>query len=125
MITFNNNKKFDLDLEFGQIREERIAKMLEEDKIEVKTERGMWRNTGNIAIEYQWNGKPSGIASTDATWWWHVLEDDGEPVCDIVFRVDKLKDLARDKSLKRVNGGDDGLAKLILLPLSKLFERGR
>jgi len=48
MITFNKNKKFDLDLQFGTIREQRIAKMLEQDQIEIKTERGMWRNTGNI-----------------------------------------------------------------------------
>jgi len=125
MITFNKNKKFDLDLQFGTIREQRIAKMLEQDQIEIKTERGMWRNTGNIAIEYEWNGKPSGITSTEASWWWHVLEDDGEPVCDIVFRTDKLKELIENPNLRRVNGGDDGLARLILLPLATLFGKKR
>jgi len=107
MITFNKNKKFDLDLQFGTIREQRIAKMLEQDQIEIKTERGMWRNTGNIS------------------WWWHVLEDDGEPVCDIVFRTDKLKELIENPNLRRVNGGDDGLARLILLPLATLFGKKR
>ena len=122
-MLFNNDNKFDIDLKFGQIREERIAKMLSDDKIEVKVERGMWRNTGNIAIEYECNGKPSGLATTEAEWWWHSLEDDGEPVCDLVFRVDKLKALARDKSLTHVTGGDNKASKMVLLPLDKIFER--
>jgi len=33
------NTKFDLDLEYGQIREKRIEKLLKESKIEIKTER--------------------------------------------------------------------------------------
>ena len=46
--TKENRKKFDLDLEYGQIREDRIADMLTNKKIEVKSERGMWMKTGNI-----------------------------------------------------------------------------
>ena len=53
-----DRKKFDLDLEYGEIREEKIAKMLTGKKIEVKSERGMWMKTGNICIEYQSYGKP-------------------------------------------------------------------
>ena len=37
--------------------------MLQDKKIEVKSERGMWLKTGNIAIEFESYGKPSGIAS--------------------------------------------------------------
>ena len=46
--TKENRKKFDLDLEYGQIREDRIADMLTNKKIEVKSERGMWMKTGLI-----------------------------------------------------------------------------
>ena len=49
------NTKFDLDLEYGQIREKRIEKLLKESKIEIKTERSWWRKTGNIAIEYEYS----------------------------------------------------------------------
>ena len=35
------NTKFDLDLEYGQIREKRIEKLLKESKIEIKTERSV------------------------------------------------------------------------------------
>ena len=45
-----NRKKFDIDLSFGKVREKRVADMLQDKKIEVKSERGMWMRTGNIAI---------------------------------------------------------------------------
>ena len=47
-----DRKKFDIDLEYGKVREKQVADMLQDKKIEVKSERGMWQNTGNIAIEY-------------------------------------------------------------------------
>ena len=46
-----NRKKFDIDLEYGQVREKQVADMLQDKKIEVKSERGLWQKTGNIAIE--------------------------------------------------------------------------
>ena len=58
-----NQKKFDLDLQYGKVREKKIAEMLENKKIEVKSERDIWQKTGNIAIEYECYGKPSGICS--------------------------------------------------------------
>ena len=47
-----NRKKFDIDLEYGKVREKQVADMLQNKKIEVKSERGMWQKTGNIAIEF-------------------------------------------------------------------------
>ena len=56
---------FDLDLNFGQIYEEKVRDIFEGDgSIEVKTERDIWQKTGNIAIEIRYRGKPSGISST-------------------------------------------------------------
>ena len=48
-----DRKKFDLDLEYGQVREKLVADMLKDKKIEVKSERGMCQRTRNIAIEYE------------------------------------------------------------------------
>ena len=45
-----DRKKFDIDLQYGQVREKIVADMLQDKKIEVKSERGMWLQTGNIAI---------------------------------------------------------------------------
>jgi hypothetical protein len=60
-----DRKKFDLDLEYGKVREQQVADMLQDKKIEVKSERDVWQKTGNIAIEYECYGKPSGINATD------------------------------------------------------------
>ena len=47
---YNNDKKFDVDLEYGQQREKEIANILEKGKLEVKSERSWWWRTKNIAI---------------------------------------------------------------------------
>ena len=49
-MKLNNTSKFDIDLKYGQVREKRVAELLSNDKVEIKTERSWWRKTGNIAI---------------------------------------------------------------------------
>ena len=105
------NNKFDIDLQYGQVREKRIADILKNEKIEVKTERDIWKKTGNIAIEFESRGKPSGIAVTEAKWWVHVLADED----------DKLKKIARKYFSKAINGGDNDTSKFVLLPLKEIF----
>ena len=64
------NGNFDIDLDFGQIYEEKIRKIFQgKGGIEVKTERDMWKRTGNIAIEVRYKGYPSGLSSTNADWY--------------------------------------------------------
>ena len=55
-MKLNNTSKFDIDLKYGQVREKRVAELLSNDKVEIKTERSWWRKTGNIAIEYEYRG---------------------------------------------------------------------
>jgi hypothetical protein len=45
------NKKFDIDLKYGQIREDKVKDMFSNAQIEVKSERSWWRKTGNIAMD--------------------------------------------------------------------------
>ena len=71
--TKKDRKKFDIDLQYGTIKEEKIIDMFVNKKIEVKSERGMWMKTGNICIEYESYGKPSGIITTEADFWFHNL----------------------------------------------------
>ena len=98
--TKEDRKKFDLDLEYGQIREDNIADMFQNKKIEVKSERGMWMKTGNICIEYQSYGKPSGIAATEADYWFHCLCIENDIFCILVFEVPKLKQLIKKLDFK-------------------------
>ena len=120
--TKENRKKFDLDLEYGQIREDRIADMLTNKKIEVKSERGMWMKTGNICIEYESYGKPSGIITTEADFWFHNLCIDDDIFCTFIFDVPKLKQLIDKLDFKKsVCGGDNKASKMWLVNIQKLF----
>tara|TARA_R110002111_G_scaffold64386_1_gene106037 strand:- start:251 stop:616 length:366 start_codon:yes stop_codon:yes gene_type:complete len=115
------SNKFDIDLQYGQVREKRIADILKNEKIEVKTERDIWKKTGNIAIEFESRGKPSGIAVTEAKWWVHVLADEEDDYCMLLFPTDKLKKIARKHFSKAINGGDNDTSKFVLLPLNEIF----
>lgn len=117
-----DQKKFDLDLKFGEIREDKIKEMFEDKKIEVKSERGMWMKTGNICIEYESYGKPSGIKATESDYWFHNLCVGDKEFCTIVFDTDMLK-LIVDKldTFKTVSGGDHNASRMYLVNLQKLF----
>ncbi len=120
--TKKDQKKFDLDLKFGEIREDKIREMFEDKKIEVKSERGMWMKTGNICIEYESYGKPSGIKATESDYWFHNLCVGDKEFCTIVFDTDMLK-LIVDKldTFKTVSGGDHNASRMYLVNLQKLF----
>jgi len=122
----NNDSKFDIDLKYGQIREQLFADIMEgKELIEVKTERGQWQRTGNIAIEWMSRGKLSGIATTEANWWAHFLAEEEDTKAVIIMKVPELK--SRIKQLKKLGiakdtrGGDNNTSRLVLLPLKHLF----
>ena len=117
-----DRKKFDLDLQYGQIRESQIAEMLENSKIEVKSERDVWQKSGNIAVEYQCYGKPSGIDATESDYWFHNLCIGDETYATIVFKTDVLKRIIGSLDFVRsVKGGDNMASRMYLLNLQKLF----
>jgi hypothetical protein len=117
-----NRKKFDIDLEYGQVREKQIAEMLQDKKIEVKSERDMWQRTGNIAIEYQSYGKPSGIDATESDYWFHNLCVGEDTFCTLVFNTESLKKIIKNLDYKKsVSGGDHKASRMYLLNLQKLF----
>tara|TARA_R110002012_G_scaffold20253_1_gene71935 strand:+ start:1158 stop:1586 length:429 start_codon:yes stop_codon:yes gene_type:complete len=120
-----DRKKFDLDLSYGKVREQQVADMLQDKKIEVKSERDMWMRTGNIAIEYECNGKPSGIQTTESDYWFHNLCIEDDTYATIVFKTDSLrKILNTTKGKRQVYGGDNNAAKMFLISLQGLFSRG-
>jgi len=96
--------------------------MLTDKKIEVKSERGMWVNTGNIAIEYESYGKPSGINATEADYWFHNLCIGEDTFATLVFDVPSLKRIIENLDYKRsVSGGDNNASRMYLVNLQKLF----
>jgi hypothetical protein len=123
-IEFNPDHKFDLQLSQALIAERRLADIFERGKIErieLKTETWQWEQTGNICIEYRQNGKPSGIATTEADYWVHELRRDGVTLCYLMFPIDRLKALARKayaEGRRHEGGGDGGRFCNVLIPLS-------
>ena len=119
--------KFKKDELYGKIGEDFVAQLIGTDEIksEVKTERDIWKKTGNIAIELRCKGKPSGVSTTEATVWIHLLAYKGAIEGGFLFKVDelkgKVKKLHKDGNLKIVMGGDDNASQMSLLPIKELF----
>ena len=120
-------QKFDHDLEFGRLGEDFVeAFQSNNTKIEVKTERDIWKTTGNIAIEIMCRGKKSGISVTEAETWIHLLSYNNVIEGGFIFKTqllrDKIKKLHKDGNLKLIMGGDDKMSKMALLPIKELFD---
>tara|TARA_R110002126_G_scaffold118215_1_gene258170 strand:+ start:250 stop:648 length:399 start_codon:yes stop_codon:yes gene_type:complete len=124
MIKTKANKKFDIDLKYGQVREEQVKNIFAGKKIEVKTERDWWAKTGNVALEYECNGKPSGITATKSDYWIHILATGNKNHCMLVFEVAKLKKIVKKykKDYTRMVG-DRNASKCVILPIKKLFDK--
>ena len=125
-VTEEYAKGFDLDLKFGKLGEDFVKNMQESnEKIEVKTERDIWKTTGNIAIELRYKGSPSGLSTTESDLWVHLLSHKGVIEGGFMFKVDllkeKIKKLHKDGNLKMVMGGDDNMSQMALLPIKELF----
>ena len=105
-------------------REKKVVSLLDQDKnkLEVKTERDWWAKTGNIAIEVECWGKPSGLSKTEADYWVHILAIGKEDYCKLIFEVPKLKKIADKFKDNYKMIGDHHASKCILIPLKELFQ---
>lgn len=112
------NKNFDIDMEYGRRGENTLLDILETKRIEVKTDR-IAQVTGNIAVEYRFRGRPSGISTTEADYWAFLLYD---MTTIIMVPTEKLKAIARDRYKKDeiTLGGDDNASEMILIPIEEL-----
>jgi len=126
-ITFaSGSKKFDLQLAQALIDERRLADIFEFckiEKIELKSESWLWERSGNICIEYECNGEPSGIAATEADYWVHELKRDNATLVYLMFPTKRLKELARAaiRHGRGRIGGDGKRMKVALIPLSDIL----
>ena len=135
-LTNYKEVNFDIDLKYCKEGEKLICEIFEEDskvdgKIEVKTERGQWKRTGNIAIDI---GKrqgdktvPSGLNITNAKWRIHILKS-GDSMCySFIFPVEVLKRkvncMLLDGRARRIWGGDYDNSRMVLLPLKEIHKQ--
>jgi hypothetical protein len=128
-ISFNHDKKFDLQLSQALINERRLAEIFAAkkiEKIELKSETWLWERTGNICIEYRQNGEPSGICVTEADYWVHELRRNGVgTLCYLMFPTERLKELAGAAFLDgryREGSGDGGRFCNIIIPLADILK---
>jgi hypothetical protein len=111
-------KNFDIDIEYGRQGENYLLDILETKRIEVKTDR-IAHITGNVAVEYRYKGRPSGISTTEADYWAFLLYD---MTTIIMVPTDKLKAIAREKYKQDqiTLGGDENASEMILIPINEL-----
>lgn len=100
--SFNNTKEYDIEICFKgafiryEVKRDRLA-----DK------------TGNVAIEFNYNNRDSGLNSTTADYWILFVKDD----CYIV-PVEELRKLTKDCRI--VKGGDGYKSRMYLLKYDTL-----
>lgn len=120
------NYDFILDLREGTAAERLVKEILsgERGTVEVKRE---WyvSSSGNVAIEFKCRRRPSGIATSTATWWAFVLDGPkyGHEVVILIKRA-RLRDLAREfyKKGSWKPGGDDSASRMVLIPVEELVK---
>ena len=116
------SSSFTHDLNFGELAEDWVKNIFSEGtKVEVKSDT-MAHITGNIFIEYESRGKPSGIATTDANYWIYKIN---ELNFALIFDVIKLKEKLRyyfKNNMYMKNGGDNNTSKGFLIPITQILK---
>lgn len=109
---------FEYDLAVGQLSEKALGDIFDNKKVEVKCDIKA-KDTGNLFIEYESWGKPSGIARSKADFY---CFDIGHLF--ILIDADRLKEIVRPLLGTKADrsGGDENTSKGVLLPLNKLVK---
>ena len=123
------SKFYDIDLPFGEKYEDTLSQILTDNigsKVEVKTERDIWIETGNIYVELVCREAFSGLVSTKADWWATILTVAGAVKGIVILPTNlmkkKVKKLIKDKiALYPVSGGDDDASIGALIPIKELL----
>lgn len=118
-MNFNNDFRY--DLEVGKEGERIIDSLFKDKLLEVK--RDSWvAKSGNIAIEYESRGKPSGIATTEADYWVIIFSGDYKDKVIYIFETERLKQIARryyvDGNTKAM--GDNNSSMVVLIPIKEI-----
>jgi hypothetical protein len=117
---------FDLDLKFGEFHEQLLFQSLSKAgnvTVEVKTDR-LAVKTGNLAVEFRYKGRPSGIQTTKSDeYFFVVVEQDGSIRYRLNIPTAKLRAIAysRYKSGFITKGGQYNASEMILIPIISLL----
>ena len=115
VLEFLREKYPDAKRIFGNHKEYDILIPSQDLRIEVKTDL-LSQDTGNLAIEYESYGKPSGINVTTAEFWAFIYFYK-DTWYGGLWPIKSLKEVC--KKAWSVSGGDDMASKIYLFPVSK------
>lgn len=105
-MQFNSNFKY--DLKRGQEGEQWFAGHLTGDTIECKRD-FKTHKTGNVYVEFECRGKPSGIATTEAEYWVFIVGPHENDLRAYLTSTKRLKALyEKAVAENRVAVGGDG-----------------
>lgn len=112
--------KFGANLLEGKEAEQLVEQALLKGEVKRDYKAG---ETGNIFLEFESRGKPSGLNTSEADYWIFVLSD--EQFQDEVFVGIKASRLQRisDSISWETRGGDGNTSKGKLIPLTKLISK--
>lgn len=114
--------RWDINLAEGKLTEGKIKKLFSgEEAIEVKRDFKI-SETGNVAIEFECRGKPSGIAVTKSDWYAIALDgEEFEQEVIIFITTERLKRLVDAAPGRVMYGGDGRLSCFKLLRADRLL----
>jgi hypothetical protein len=102
-ISFNDDNKYDIKA----TRPDGSKQIT----FEVKTDFGKYKGkfTGNVALEYECRGKPSGITTTEADFYVYRIHEPNGEINFYFAKVEDVKKMIERKLYTRIaNGGDPG-----------------
>jgi hypothetical protein len=115
--TFNDDYKFDVKLTLYK-----DGIFYKSVTIEIKEDFRCYE-TGNVGLEFECRGKPSGISTSQADWYIYVIHIPTHSVIHRLMKTDTLKEMIKNKDYFRiVNGGGDGNSKNYLFKLQKFID---
>lgn len=122
-LKYCHNSRWDVDLEHGQHHEKEFMKNIGHsgDKIEIKSERNWWDKTGNLCIEVERDGKPSGLSVTKASIWVQTFTKGKVQYFSIIIPVQRLKKLVKKYKDNFKMVGDGRRTKGILIPYKDII----
>ena len=117
-IGVKHTNRFDLDLKFGQEKENELQIAIE-GQVECKADR-LCVKTGNVFVEIESRGKPSGIMVTTSKYYAICLVvENREDAPGILIPTKILKNLIKEYPIK--NGGDNWTSKGHIIPKGDLL----
>ena len=75
-----------------------------------------------MAIEYMQQGRPSGIATTEADYWCYIFTNGDDDAVYVIIPTDRLKEIAREQyKLGNIKHCGDNKNVIVLVPVTELF----